>query len=165
MTRMAGIVAACLSLSTNPAPADEQPGLTGPAAGAVAHALTDGEVMHCYNTDVRDVTCNMQRNDLNPHVYYGDANGRGPNSDVIVITFYTADPTGNASDVSVAYFRRDRGRYRYVRTYQKVYLGSIAPGSRVTFGKGRASFVGVTLRPQDSYATPGGRTRYVLDLR
>ncbi|MBB3172875.1 hypothetical protein FHR90_000689 [Endobacter medicaginis] len=168
MPGLAGLIAGIgvsLAVMTGPARAGTPPGLTGPAAAAVMQALTNGTVMHCTNPDGHDVACQAKHNSLTPNLFYGDANGHGPNSDVLVITFYQGDPTGSAMDVAVAYFRRDGGRYRYVRTFHNVFMGDIAPGTRVVFRAGHVSFTGLTLRPQDDYHNPQGRTRYVLDLR
>ncbi|MBB3174020.1 hypothetical protein FHR90_001852 [Endobacter medicaginis] len=160
-----GIASALLAIPAAPAHADDTPGLTGPAAGYVQHMLTDGELIRCYDRAGHDINCQMKLHSVWPHLFYGDANGHGPNSDVLAITFYNNDPTGDAQMLSVAYFRRDGGRYRYVRSFPKVFMGDIAPGTSVVFRDGHVSFTGLTLRPQDDYHNPQGRTRYVLDLR
>ena len=164
-TLAATLTIAGLGIVTSPARAQTSPGLTGPAARAVMHALTDGEIMRCFDRQAHEINCQPELHRLHPQLFYGDANGRGPNTDVLAITFYNGDPTGNSFDLRVSYFRLEGGRYRYVRTFRNVYMGDLAPGTKVVFGHGQVSFVGLTLQPGDSRLGPTGRTRYVLDLR
>lgn len=164
-TLAAALTITGLGIVTSPTSAETPPGLTGPAAWAVMHALTDGEIMRCFDRQAHEINCQPELHSLHPQLFYGDANGRGPNTDVLAIIFYQGDPTGNTFDLRVSYFRLEGGRYRYVRSYPNVGMGDLAPGTKVVFGHGQVSFVGLTLQPGDSRLGPTGRTRYVLDLR
>lgn len=160
----ASVEGTCLALSGVLSSAGEWPGLLRPAAAAMEGALTTGKVTQCVTSDGMTVSCQIQRNGMKVHLYYGDANGSGVGSDVPAITRYQRDLASDAITMSIAYFARQDETVDCIPTFPKVRLLSVVPNTTVDLFPGHVCFTAITLRPQGSLCCRPNRTQYLLNL-
>lgn len=128
----------------------------GPAADAVKRWFTTDRSLACYDRKGNDAPCRFGL-DTNIEVKYAPSG-----DDAVAFGTYINDPTGNAQQFAVAAFRKDGGRWRFVRTADRV-LGQDA--SNVAFKGGKVEFDTTTMRDSDTRCCPTGRTHWSVPLR
>lgn len=128
----------------------------GPAASAVRNWFTTDRSLACYDRKGNDSPCRFNL-DTNIEVSYSPSGG-----DAVAFATYINDPTGNAQQFAVAVFRKDGGRYRFVRNADSV-LGQ--EPTNIAFREGKVEFDTATLRDSDSRCCPTGRTHWSVPLR
>lgn len=128
----------------------------GPAAIAVRKWFTTDRSLACYDRKGNDSPCRFDL-DTNIEVSYAPSG-----EEAVAFATYINDPTGNAQQFAVAVFRKDGGRWRFVRTADRV-LGQ--EPSNIAFRGGKVEFDTATLRDSDSRCCPTGRTHWSVNLR
>ena len=146
---------------------------SGPAAQAILQWFTTDRSLGCMNQQGKDSACavglNMQYGGVD--VYYGDSTGDGPQADALAFVYYDGDPTANGTNLAIAYFHRDGGNYRFIKTFPGItgdLMQStpdvIVKGRTVRFLPGEARFSMVVHRDTDALCCPTGRANYTITL-
>ncbi len=123
--------------------------------------------MRWFTTD-RSLGCNdpctVEDNGPVFEVYYGDSTGGGPQADVLAFVYYGPFPGGNAMDANLAYFHRDSGDYRFIKTFPDVAGRGSVKGTTVLFLPGKARFTRAVKQADDSHCCASGRASYTITL-
>ena len=137
-------LAIVVSLATISLPASAKPAVNmppGPAAQAILQWFTTDRSLGCSNQQ-----CALIDSSASFEVYYGDLSGGGPKADALAFVCYGPYLTdgGNAVALAAAYFHRDGGSYRFVKTFTDSFGSSDITGTdvkflRVQFLPGKAS--------------------------
>ena len=121
------------SLATISAPASANPAVnmpSGPAAQAILQWFTTDRSLGC-----SDSACTLIDSSASFEVYYGDSSGGGPKADALAFVYYGPYLTdgGNAVALAAAYFHRDGGSYRFVKTFTDSFGSRDITGTDVRF--------------------------------
>jgi hypothetical protein len=126
-------------------PADSMP--SGPAAQAILQWFTTDRSLGC-----SDSACTLIDSSASFEVYYGDLSGGGPKADALAFVYYGPYliDGGNAVALAAAYFHRDGGSYRFVKTFTDSFGSRDITGTdvrflRVQFLPGKASITAAGL--------------------
>ncbi len=163
MIRLAALTIASGLVATQVVQAAGAP--PGPAGAAFQQWFVSDRDLGCMDPGGRTVACGPS-NIPAVGIFYGNADGGSGTPDAVAVVNYTADPTGNGTDVAAAAFHRDAGgSYRFVRRLNGIEGDGVAPGTQVRFGGGKAVMTVVVLKPTDSRCCPTGRKSVSLALR
>jgi hypothetical protein len=130
---------------------------SGPAAQAILRWFTTDRSLGC-------APCTVEDNGPVFEVYYGDSTGSGPQADALAFVYYGPLPGGNMMDVNLAYFHRDGGGYRFIKTFPDVAGRGSIKGTTVRFLPGKASFTRAVKKADDPYCCATGRANYTVTL-
>jgi hypothetical protein len=165
---------ALLEMSSPLRAAKAAPKPSGPAAQAILRWFTTDRSLGCSNQKGGDSTCTVAYNAQYGgfEVYYGDSSGGGPQSDALAFVYYNQDQSGgNGTYLTVAYFHRDGGNYRFIKTFPEaagdqpqITPQFLVKGTTVQFLPGKASFSMVVSRDRDPACCPTGRGNYTVKL-
>jgi hypothetical protein len=146
---------------------------SGPAAQAILRWFTTDRSLGCSDQQLNDSACTIGLNMLygGVTVYYGDSTGDGPQADALAFLYYDQGPTQNGTNLAIAYFHRDGGNYRFIKTFPDITgdmmqstPDEIVKGATVQFLPGRARFSMVVHRDTDALCCPTGRANYTVTL-
>jgi PAN domain len=143
-------------------PADSMP--SGPAAQVILQWFTTDRSLGCNDQQGNDSACTVGVNWPEFAVYYGDSTGGGPQADALAFVYYGPFPGGNMMSLAVAYFHRDGGNYRFIKTFPNVLGTGPIKGTTVRFLPGKANFSMAVLQGDDSRCCPTGRANYTVTL-
>jgi hypothetical protein len=118
---------------------------SGPAAQAILRWFTTDRSLGC------DDPCTVEDNGPMFEVYYGDSTGGGPQADVLAFVYYWLVPEGKMMGSAVAYFHREGGDYRFIKT---LIADKAAPATRKQFMDLTAA-IHTALRKRDGVTVVG----------
>jgi hypothetical protein len=157
------------------APGSTQAGTmpAGSAAQSILQWFTTDRSLGCFNQQENESACtigyNMKYGGVS--VYYGDSTGDGPQADALAFVYYDQDLGGNGTTFAIAYFHRDGGNYRFIKTFPDVTgdgpaitPAALVKGTTVQFLPGKATFSMVVSRNTDAACCPTGRANYTVPL-
>lgn len=130
---------------------------SGPAAQAILRWFTTDRSLGC-------APCTVEDNGSVFEVYYGDSTGGGPQADALAFVRYWQDPSDKLSFFAVAYFHRDSGNYRFIKTFPDVFGMGPVKGTTVRFLPGKAIFSRVVPQGDDPRCCPTGRANHTVTL-
>jgi hypothetical protein len=136
---------------------------SGPAAQAILRWFTTDRSLGCANQQEND-PCTVKDNWPKFEVYYGDSTGGGPRADVLAFVYYGPLPGGNMMRVNLAYFHRDGGDYRFIKTFPDVAGWGSVKGTTVRFLPGKARFTRAVKQADDPRCCATGRANYTVTL-
>ena len=146
---------------------------SGPAAQAILRWFTTDRSLGCSDQQLDNSACTIGLNMLygGVTVYYGNSTGDGPQADALAFLYYDQDPTQNGTNLAIAYFHRDGGNYRFIKTFPDITgdmmqstPDDIVKGATVQFLPGKARFSMVVHRDTDALCCPTGRANYTVTL-
>jgi hypothetical protein len=137
---------------------------SGPAAQAILRWFTTDRSLGCSDQQGNDSGCAVGFNTAEFEVYYGDSTGDGLQADALAFVRYWQDPSDKLSFFAVAYFHRDGGNYRFIKTFPDVFGMGAVKGTTVRFLPGKARFSRVVPRGDDPRCCPTGRANYTVTL-
>ena len=136
---------------------------SGPAAKAILRWFTTDRSLGCANQQEND-PCTVKDNWPKFEVYYGDSTGGGPRADVLAFVYYGPLPGGKMMRVNLAYFHRDGGDYRFIKTFPDVAGRDSVKGTTVRFLPGKARFTRAVKQADDPRCCATGRANYTVTL-
>jgi hypothetical protein len=136
----------------------------GPAGQEIKQWFTSDRSLGCFDRKGEQAQCTLADHNANFFVFYGDGSAGKLQNDALAFVYYLGDPTGNAENLQVAYFRRFGDRFQFVKKIPNVY-GQVTAKTVVVFSSGMATFSLRTLKPTDSLCCPTGQTKYSVRIQ